>query len=400
MFAPAEYDWPGDKEGRALLAFACHVMLSGKVNPCMPLMREKLDSMTNEQDFFGPLASEIIFEQQLSGHSWYLRALCAVYRLCGDADDLRRMKNVFEGLYLPTAGRFAGYPLERGDTDGGVSGHSGAIADGWRLSSDVGCAFMSIDGLSDYYEITRDGRALDLLDEMISVFVSIDKVKLKAQTHCSLTAARGMLRMYRLTGESRYLDGARGIWQTYINQGMTATYQNFNWWGRGDTWTEPCAIVDSLMVALELYSLDGDEEALTLARRIWHNGMASAQRPNGGAGTDSTVSSTCDTLSAQMYEAYFCCTMRFAEGLVCAKEYRELLSAHLCGRLEKSADGIYRDGDIVYAEILSDEHIGASSVPELAEAREADGHILTPLVKYYRIPDTLVSVISQRVRFG
>ena len=31
----------------------------------------QLDEKTNGQDFFGPPAGDIIFEQQLSGHSWY-----------------------------------------------------------------------------------------------------------------------------------------------------------------------------------------------------------------------------------------------------------------------------------------------------------------------------------------
>ena len=34
VFSPSTYDWPGDKEGRALLAFASHVKMTGKVNPC------------------------------------------------------------------------------------------------------------------------------------------------------------------------------------------------------------------------------------------------------------------------------------------------------------------------------------------------------------------------------
>lgn len=403
VFAPAEYDWPGDKEGRALLAFVCHARMTGQTVPCLPLMRAELDSRTNERDFFGPLSGDTIFEQQLSGHSWYLRGLCAAYRLYGDADDLRRMKNVFEGLYLPTAGHFGSYPVIRENSGGEVSGHSAAVQDGWRLSTDIGCAFMSIDGLSDYYEVTHDDRALELLGEMTEIFDLIDKVALQAQTHCTLTAARGMLRLYKITQDRKYMGYARRIWNTYIDSGMTYTYQNYNWWGKGDTWTEPCAIVDSVMVALELYKLDGDESALTVARRIWHNGMASAQRPNGGAGTDNTVGATCDILASQMYEAFFCCTMRLAEGLLCVKENRELLTAQLTGNLEADERGVYSDGDIIYAELLPCENANMTeeygTLPELSMMREVDGHKLIPLVKYYRVSEELVPLIRQRVRF-
>ena len=53
VFAPPTYDWPGDKEGRALLAFACHAKMTGQIVPCMPQMRAVLDEKTNEHDFFG-----------------------------------------------------------------------------------------------------------------------------------------------------------------------------------------------------------------------------------------------------------------------------------------------------------------------------------------------------------
>lgn len=396
VFAPAEYDWPGDKEGRALLAFASHVKMTGKVVPCLLPMLAQLDEKTNGQDFFGPPAGDIIFEQQLSGHSWYLRGLCEVYQLYGGEANLRRLKNTFEGLFLPTAGHYASYPVQRPETEGGVGGHSGLIWQGWNLSSDVGCAFMPIDGLSHYYVITKDARALALLDEMIDAYVAIDKEALKVQTHCTLTAARGMLRLYEATATQKYLDGAKSIWQLYLASGMTYTYQNFNWWGRGDTWTEPCGICDSLIIALQLYELTGDENQLTLARRIWHNGMASAQRPNGGAGTDNTISETCDVLQAQMYEAFFCCTMRFAEGLWWAKEHISELGATVTGELELDNLGRWHDGDVLYAEILD----GApADLPEWELKKEKDGHVLTPLVKYYRLDEETVKNLRQQVLF-
>ena len=194
----------------------------------------------------------------------------------------------------------------------------------------------------------------------------------------------------------KYLDGARSIWQLYLASGMTYTYQNFNWWGRGDTWTEPCAICDSLILALHLYDLTGDDNLLVIARRIWHNGMASAQRPNGGAGTDNTVSETCDVLQAQMYEAPFCCTMRFAEGLWWAKEYISALSAIVTGELELDSLGRWHDGDILYAEILDGAPL---DLPEWELKKEKDGHVLTPLVKYYRLEEETVKSLRQQVLF-
>ena len=41
IFAPAEYSWQGDKEGRALLAFVSHYKISGRSIPCMEQMLDE-----------------------------------------------------------------------------------------------------------------------------------------------------------------------------------------------------------------------------------------------------------------------------------------------------------------------------------------------------------------------
>ncbi|MBO5301189.1 MAG: hypothetical protein J6A81_03125, partial [Peptococcaceae bacterium] len=307
--------WPGDKQGRALLAFVSHYKIDGTKIPCMEQMISCLNEKTNKDGYFGELASEMLNEQQLSGHSWYLRGLCEYYEQFKDKNILSILKSTVEHLYYPTQGRYKTYPIERGDDVGGVSGHVAKTVNGWKLSTDICCAFMSIDGLSHYYALTHDMRTKEILDEMITVFAGIDKIKVQAQTHCSLSAARGMLRMYRLENDKFYLEAARQIFELYLSNGMTYTNQNFNWWGKGDTWTEPCAVVDSLMVATELFKLTGDERWQTFAACIAHNGFASIQRANGGAGTDTTVSTTTHVLKMSSYEAPFCCTMRLAEGL-------------------------------------------------------------------------------------
>ena len=395
IFSPAHYDWCGDKEGRALLAFLCHYKISGQIIPCMEQMLEQLNDHLNSQGYFGPMWEHEIQEQQLSGHSWLLRGLCEHYEIFGDDFCLQAVRRIVENLFLPKRGRFTSYPIERNLTkEGGVSGSQIGILDGWILSSDVGCAFMSIDGLSHAYKITKDSRIKALLDEMIAVYLGIDKVALQVQTHCTLTAARGMVRMYQETADEAYLSGAQAIAKLYFEGGgMTATYQNLNWWGRPDSWTEPCAIVDSMMLAGELYKLTADEHYRTLAARIYHNGLATAQRDNGGAGTDSgVVEEGTDTLCMGMYEAYFCCTMRLAEGLWYINANRELFTAHLEGKVTKHGR-VYADGDILYAQISG----GGEAYAE--ENVQIDGLTLSPLVKYYKLPQELQESTRQKVLF-
>ena len=53
IFATGEYDWPADKEGRALLAFVCHYKISGEIIPCMEQMLAAMPDRLNEKQYFG-----------------------------------------------------------------------------------------------------------------------------------------------------------------------------------------------------------------------------------------------------------------------------------------------------------------------------------------------------------
>ena len=397
VFAPGNYDWPADKEGRALLAFVSHYKINGKKIPCMDEMVKKLPSMLNEKGYMGNIFGDVIAEQQLSGHSWLLRGLCEYYEQFRGEEILTLLNGITENLFLPTKGRYAAYPVDRTKKDeGDVSGTEIGYFENWLLSSDIGCAFMSIDGLSHVYKVTKGKDVKELLDEMISAYLSVDKISLRVQTHCTLTAARGMMRMYSVTSDEKYLNGAKEIYRLYVfGGGMTYTYQNLNWWGRPDSWTEPCAIVDSLMLALKLYKATGEEDYRKTAARIYHNGFATLQRDNGGAGTDTlvTAKSPWDYLQARMYEAFFCCTMRLAEGLWYINENKSLLYAEISGTVEKDENGVYLDGDIIYA--LPDK----SLLPYTEEIVEIDGMKLSPLVKYYRVPKEIIENAKQKIIF-
>ena len=397
VFAPEQYDWPADKEGRALLAFVSHYKISGRKIPCMDLLIEKLPEKLNKKGYLGVARDNVIAEQQLSGHSWLLRGLCEYYEQFGGEHVLGFIKSITENLFLCTKGQYCTYPIDRSKKDDGdVSGTEIGVCDKWLLSSDVGCAFMSIDGLSHVYKITKREDVKELLDEMINVYLSIDKVSLRVQTHCTLTAARGMMRMYSVTADERYINGAKVICDLYVNGGgMTYTYQNLNWWGRPDTWTEPCAIVDSLILALELYKVTRDESFRTIAARVFHNGFSTLQRDNGGAGTDTVVTaeSPWDYLGVHTYEAYFCCSMRLSEGLWYINENKALLYAETAGKIEKNENGVYCDGDIVYA--MPDEAL----LPYAEKTVLINGAKLSPIVKYYRVPKEIIESAKQKIVF-
>lgn len=325
LFQSRDYDWQGDWEGRALLAFLCHYEIGGKTVSHLHDFFDLIPEKTNKYFYFGkPFDGRVVDEQQISGHNWYLRGLLKYAENFGSEVALTYARSTVENLYLPISDWYSHYPLKNRARVGDVSGSVMDTVDGWRLSSDIGCAFMCVDGLSHYFALTNDDRVKELLDRIIELFASVDLLKYKLQTHTTLTCLRGILLLYNTTKEEKYLEIVKNRFAFYCDHGMTLTYENFNWFGREDTWTEPCAVVDSLILATELYKLTADNAYKTLARRIWFNGLSFCQRDNGGAGPNTCTTEGQPVLKIAMYEAQFCCTMRYAEGLL---EYSK--NAHL-----------------------------------------------------------------------
>jgi DUF1680 family protein len=101
---------------------------------------------------------------------------------------------------------------------------------------------------------------------------------------------------------------------------MTENYANYNWFGR-PTATEPCAIIDSFIVAMHLWQHTGHASYLEDAHLIYCNGLGRGQRNNGGYGTDACAGASDLFLKVKHYEAYWRCTMRGGEGNARAIQY-------------------------------------------------------------------------------
>lgn len=328
LFSPSEYDWPGDWEGRALLAYCRLYSLTGKKIPAMEKIMSMLDEKTNGFGYFGKkLDLNAIDEQQLSGHGWFLRGLMAYYELFHSEKAMGYARQTVCNLFLPALAEYSGYPVARKYEDGSVYGSVAEKCGNWQLSTDIGCAFIPMDGLAHYYALTGDKNLEMPLSCAIRQFMNLDKVALNMQTHATLTAARGILKYYEACGDEEYLSYVKEIFDLYLANGMTATYENYNWFGSSHkkTWTEPCAVVDSMILALELYRITKEDSYRVLARRIWFNGLQFCQRPNGGVGPNTCVDETNSYLRISFYDAIQCCTMRYSEGLYWYSKNQELL---------------------------------------------------------------------------
>lgn len=318
--------WPGDWEGRTILALT----LLAQTLKCRPAYLDdivaEILSQRNAGGYRGePLNTEAINEQQLAGHGWLLRGLAEYHLWTGDMQALDAVRDIVANLYLPLRGRFSRYPASkalRGIYAGEAAGSLAAQVEEWLLSTDTGCAFIALDGLSQAYELLRTetlgeslGEALgELLDEMLEALFRIDFREFEMQTHASLTGIRGVMRMYGLTGRRELLDKAASIFELYKREGMTENFANYNHF-RTPSWTEPCGIIDSYMLALALWEHTGEAQYLEDAHAIWYNGVERGQRPSGGFGCDTCVEDGRVGAHDSFYEAYWCCSMRGGEGL-------------------------------------------------------------------------------------
>ena len=340
IFTVETAGWPGDWEGRTILALTMLAQSTGKEPAYLDEIVERLGDYCNEKGYMRQILSDgDVDEQQLSGHSWLLRGLCA-YFLFRRNDPVRsetvlgRIREIVQNLFLNAAGRYAEYPIlpEERVEDGKESGHIGRKIGHWYISSDTGCAYIPLDGLSHAYVLLKEYAAdrelteklKALLDEMVMHFYTIPFLDIKVQTHATLTACRGLLRLYEYDRDPKKLAFVQKIFKLYVDEGMTANYANYNWFGRPE-WTEPCAIIDSFMLAAQLYLHTHKPLYAELTHKILYNGVLASQRPNGGFGTDTCTgadgTAAAEYLACSCYEAYWCCSMRGGEGLASVSRY-------------------------------------------------------------------------------
>ena len=350
------YDWPGDHEGRAILALALLSQALSINSQSLDEIVARLPEHFNEKGYLGRvLPYGIMDEQQVSGHSWLLRGLCEYYLWKKSQNVLDSIDNIARNLILPAEAAYTTYPIEpsqrvfSGEASGSLTGD---IFGGWYCSSDIGCAFIMLDGATAAYEVLHNPALTRVIDNAIDRFASADLVGTQFQTHATLSALRGILRYYRLTGKAGLIDMVRDRFDLYESEGMTENYANYNWFCRPE-WTEPCAIVDSFIVAEELWEATAEVRYLEDAHRIYFNGLGYAQVPNGGWGLDSCAGAKDEFIRKRTYEAWWCCTMRGGEGLARAIQYLFHNDAD-CVTLPFYADATARlemsDGEVVIKE--------------------------------------------------
>lgn len=330
-FKPQAYDWPGDTEGRVLMAWVLLARATHREPRFVDAFLEQLPAHLNSLGYFGPILPPGEFdEQQFGGHGWVIRALYELYEWRHDDACVEAIERIVRNLLLPARGYYRRYPArpdQRAYDREVVGQRSRRLVSHWYPSTDIGAAFAILDGATQVYPLLRWPELAELIEEAIAAYAAIDKVSVSFQTHSTLMTLRSILRYYGAVGRPQDLELVKRTYGLYREQAITANWANFNWFGR-PTWTEPCAVIDSFMLAQQLWQHTGDTTYLEDAQRILYNGMAYGQRPNGGYGCDVCAGAGTPFLSPKegVFEATWCCTMRGGEGTARAIEYSHWLA--------------------------------------------------------------------------
>jgi uncharacterized protein len=310
--------WPGDKEGRTILALTKLAQATGRTPKYLDAIIKLFPGKVNEKGYFGTIyPAGVLDEQQLSSHGWVLRGLCEYYLWKKDPAVLGYINRIIDNLVLPTKGYHQNYPIDPTKREHGGHESGNRINEkvgNWILSTDIGCDFIFMDGVVQAYQVTKREEIKPVIDEMIEVFRKTDLVQIKAQTHASLTGLRALVRYFQVTGDSSLIQTVEKDFDLYRKFARTENYANYNWFGRPE-WTEPCAVVDSYMLSSQLWQITGKPVYAEEAQLIYYNALGFGQRANGGFGTDNCSGAISVFLHPDTYEAYWCCTMRGGEGL-------------------------------------------------------------------------------------
>jgi hypothetical protein len=311
--------WPGDTEGRTILGLVRDAQASGREPKYLKEIIELIPQKLNEKGYMGKIYPYgIMDEQQLSGNGWFLSGLIEYYKWKKDEKVLGYIQSIINNLFLPGKGFYKLYPIDPNVRTSGIGEAIGTVdkkVDNWMLSTDIGCLFIGMDGAINAYKLLPTKELKVVIDEMIERFLMMDLVAIKAQTHASLTAMRGLLTYAETTGNKELIDEVVKRWELYRAYGMTENYANYNWFVRYDAATEPCAIVDSYIVVSRLWELTQDPQYLPELDLIYYNAISHGQRENGGFGTDRFQPVDLNSLTVQIPEAHWCCTMRGGDGL-------------------------------------------------------------------------------------
>lgn len=310
-------DWPGDLAGRLLLTLSRLAGLGLGSHDRVTQLFEAMISTTSDVGYFGAPIAEVVDEQQVACHGWVASAYLQYGYLTDDPRAFKAAERVIDELLLPAISRFGTYPIVRADTvNGAPSGTATEVHNDWLVSTDTWCVLLTLNGLVPYLEFERRQDIFDACETLISALGCLDLLGTRVQLHAALAAARNAAHFAELTGSTQAQVIAESVYETFAQHARTLNWAPYNWFERQDSWTEPCAMVDSVGLGFALWRLTGNQAYIRDIALVECNGLGFAQKRTGGFGLDSVATVDEPRIRVIHEDARWCCTVRGALGLV------------------------------------------------------------------------------------
>ena len=156
------------------------------------------------------------------------------------------------------------------------------------------CYSTALEGLVLLYRLTHTARYQETarrMAETSAVFAGIRysqelaangrRTPIAGQVHCQLSTARGLLDLYELTSEGRYLRPVLEL-HDYISNELLWVSGGIGFYYFRPEENETCADADWFRLNLQLWRLTGEAKFMQLAERILLNQLFFNQADNGG----------------------------------------------------------------------------------------------------------------------
>jgi DUF1680 family protein len=172
------------------------------------------------------------------------------------------------------------------------------------------CWTNALEGVVELYRITKDERYLALAR---SIAERTDRHP-SQHSHGFLTTVRGVVALYRATDEARYLDQAEALWAGIVESGNVliqgAVPEMFAPSAKRD---EGCSEADWVRLNLELWEVTGKSRYLEQAELTIFNEMAMNQFHTGDYGHHTLTN---EGIAGPFARAWWCCTFHGLRALV------------------------------------------------------------------------------------
>jgi uncharacterized protein len=259
------WHWGADYMGRWISSMALLEQYTGMEHGVQPVVRELLD-FQREDGSFGPYTDPHDF-QEWFGMSRGLVGLLEYYQVTPDPH------------VLEAATRLGDYYIQHyPDCAPCLYECYSTALEGIVLLSRITCE-------SKYTDMARRIAESSLVFKGLRYSREVDengrRTPAAGQVHCQLTTARGLLDLFELTGENKYLQPVLELHQ-YISKELLWISGGIGFYYFRPEQNETCADADWLRLNLQLWRLMGEARYMDLAERILLNQLYFNQTDSGG----------------------------------------------------------------------------------------------------------------------